>query len=60
MMPDYIEALISQKGLSQVIEDLHTVVKDMADMAEGQNSYCLWRAELDLDIMYQDLKEHGW
>lgn len=58
MMPDYMEALISQKGLSQVIHDLHIVVADMAEEQKNNNS--LWRAELDLEIMHQDLKENGW
>ena len=57
-MPDYMEALISQKGLSQVIDDLHTVVKDMAEEQKNNNS--LWSTEIDLEIIYEDLKENGW
>jgi len=57
-VPDYMEALISQKGLSQVIDDLHTVVKDMAEEQKNNNS--LWSTEIDLEIIYEDLKENGW
>lgn len=58
MMPDYMEALISQKGLSQIIKDLRAVVLDMAE--EQENVNCLWRTEIDLEVMYTDLVEHGW
>lgn len=53
MMPDYMEALVSQLGLEKVLDDLHKVVLEMAN---GTNDKTLWLLEQDLYIVINELK----
>ena len=52
MMPDYMEALVSQLGLLKVLTDLRTVVIQMAQDADDGR---LWLLEQDLSLSIQEL-----
>ena len=54
MMPDYMEALISQKGLPKILDDLRVVVIELATNSGDER---LWLLEQDLLIAANELRE---
>jgi hypothetical protein len=60
-MPDYMEALISQKGLPQVLRDLRNAVIELAERCEdGTDTGSLWMLEGDLLTAVYEVEEDGW
>lgn len=58
MMPDYMEALVSQLGLRKVLCDLRLVVEQMANNCTDKDEAAkYWWLEEDLSCSIQDFPE---
>lgn len=61
MMPDYMEALVSQVGVQRILTDLHSVVNDqyceVMNEKDPKKWTYLYLLKLDLEIALQRYKQ---